>query len=80
MARKSGGWGYRVSRCGRCERPGAMFSPYSQQTVCPQCLAFERAAANLQAAVREQAELDAMEAEYADERETMRSLRQGAVQ
>lgn len=70
------GWQYRVSRCGRCERPGAMYSPYSLQTVCPACLAFERAAANLQAAVREQAELEAMEAEYADERETRASLLQ----
>lgn len=76
MARKSGGWGYRVPRCGRCKRPGAMFSPYSQQTVCPACLSFERAAANLQAAVREQAELDAIEAEYADDRETRAGLLQ----
>ena len=80
MAHGKSGWGYRMPKCGRCQRPGAMFSPYSQQTVCTSCLAFERAAANLQAAVSEQAELDAIEAEYADERETMRDLRAGAVQ
>ena len=79
------GWQYRVPRCGRCERPGAMFSPYSQQNVCPSCLAFERAAANLQAAVQAQqaqaqadaAELEAvLQAEYRDAYETERTLLQ----
>ena len=82
MAGKSG-WGYRMPKCGRCGKMGAMFSPYSQQTVCPSCLAFERAAANLQAAVQAQAAADAAElegvlqAEYRDAAETERDLRAG---
>ena len=79
MAGKSG-WGYRMPKCGRCGKMGAMFSPYSQQTVCPACLAFERSAANLQAAVREQAEMDAMEADYRDAYETRRDALDMAVQ
>lgn len=57
MAHKTGGWGYRMPKCGRCGKMGAIFSPYSQQTVCPACLGFERAAYNLQNAVQ-QAEMD----------------------
>jgi len=57
MARLSGRT-FRAPQCAKCNRAGAMHSPYSDRYLCASCLSFERAVANAQAAQQaaEQAE------------------------
>ena len=79
MAGRSG-WQYKVPKCQRCGRVGAMYSVYSDRNVCPTCLSFERTVANAQAAA-DAAELEGvLQAEYRDAYDTTRDLRAGAVQ
>ena len=57
MARLSGRT-FRAPQCAKCNRAGAMHSPYSDRYLCASCLNFERTVANAQAAQQaaEQAE------------------------
>ena len=92
MAHRKGNYRGTFNRCERpgCHVPAAKWSVYSDRMLCNACLSFERAAYAEQEqpvadAMYAQAgytedEVTAMEAEYADERGTVRDLRQGAVQ
>lgn len=57
------------SQCHYCGKPAAIHSVYSHKTVCPKCLKAERQdAATLEGV---------LQAEYRDDAETIRSLREG---
>ena len=89
MAQRRGGYQGSFERCGRCGCIASKWSVYSYRMLCNSCLSFERAAYEVQEA-RQAAELEqaivleayhaGLEADYADERDTMRDLRAGAVQ
>jgi recombinational DNA repair protein (RecF pathway) len=89
MAQRRGGYQGSFERCGRCKGIASKWSVYSDRMLCNSCLSFERTAHEIQEA-RQATELEqaialeayhaGLEADYRDERETMRDLRQGAVQ
>ena len=79
MARFSGRT-YRAPQCAKCNRAGAMHSPYSDRYLCASCLSFERAVANAQAA--QQAAEQAAQQQTQDEAEFMaqwQEARQDAI-
>ena len=86
MAQRRGGYQGSFERSGRCKGIASKWSVYSDRMLCNSCLSFERATYEIQEARQAQAAADAAElegvlqAEYRDERETMRDLRAGAVQ
>ena len=71
MARVSGRT-FRAPQCARCNRAGAMHSPYSDRYLCASCLSFERAVANAQAAQQAAEQADAQTQDAAEQADTQR--------
>jgi hypothetical protein len=80
MAQRRGGYQGTFERCNRpgCGCIASKWSVYSWRMLCNNCLSIERAAALAQEQAK--AEQDALEQDYADDYETRRDLRAGAVQ